>query len=646
MPADKRKMGPKMVDAVNETTTSHSPQVPVKLIGKVLTELFEFMASAPEDADILLGKVDLSDGFWRMIVKPQHRWNFCYVLPQDPGSPMRIVVPHALQMGWQESPAYFCTATETGRDVIHWLIQSDLPMPKHPMEQHILPERIAQPSNSTVARPWQVSVYVDNYIMAVLSTVGIRFVKRMARATLYGIHSIFPPPVITGHTGGKDPISLKKLEKGDAKLMTRKEILGFEGNGKARTWKLPAAKRDPICAELQKFERQPRIKRQRLEKLTGKLINATRIAPSARGLMTPFFKALHHQPGSLKIRKQQFDLYGAMRDMRAMLDDLERRPTHVRELVTFTSSAVGMDDASKAGMGGFWVSHLFPPTVWRVEFPADVQQLFADGILTINDFEMAAVLVQQIALEYLMKIRHLHSEIFSDNMSAVVWATKLIVHADSVAATRLVRAASMRARTTESKMPSVRHWPGECNPIADDASRSFSTFNSGPLSGQPSVSNQSFLDLFSHTYPPPPQSKSWQMLILDQAPLSLVISLLRGKPSSLQQWMWKPERERGLRGASMLRPTDLSTPFCSTTPPPVGCMSYWPLLPKSVQATWGRANKSNWEPSLVPSVSSVRPSNWPATATLGLFQGRNNSTLRSRACTAPTNRPTQQLNLK
>jgi hypothetical protein len=137
---------------------------------------------------------------------------------------MRIVVPHALQMGWQESPAYFCTATKTDRDVIHWLIQSDLPMPKHPMEQHILPERMAQPSNSTVARPWQVSVYVDDYIMAVLSTVGIRFVKPMARATLYGIHSIFPPPIITGHTGGKYPISLKKLENFDAKLMTPIQI--------------------------------------------------------------------------------------------------------------------------------------------------------------------------------------------------------------------------------------------------------------------------------------------------------------------------------------------------------------------------------------------------------------------------------------
>ena len=643
---DKRKMGPVMVDSVNQTTTSWSPQTPVKLIGTVLTELFEFMAQAPIGSDILLGKVDLSDGFWRMIVKPEHRWNFCYVLPQDDKFPMRIVVPHALQMGWQESPSYFCTATETGRDVIQWLVDTDIPLPQHPMEAHVVPDKMGQQHESTLAKPWQVSVYVDDYILAVLSTVGIRFVRRIARATLYGIHSIFPPPLITGHTGGKDPISIKKLERGDAKLMSRKEVLGFEGNGRARTWKLPATKRDSICAELRRLERQPRIQRHRLEKLTGKLINATRIAPSARGLLTPFFKALHHQPGAAKIRKKDFDLYGAMRDMRDLLQDLERRPTHVHELVTFSPSAVGMDDAAKGGMGGFWVSHLFPPTVWRVAFPPDVQQSFGEGVLTINDLEMAAILMQQIALEHLMKLRHLHSEVFSDNMSATVWATKLMVHADSVVAARLVRASAMRARTTESRMPSVRHWPGECNPLADDTTRSFQRYNSGPHKGKTSVSDQSFLNLFSYTYPPPPQSKSWQMLVLDPAPVSLVISLLRGKTSRLQQWMWAPGREHGSGGATTLRPTDIPTPFCSPNPPQHSCMSYWPLLPKSVQATWGRASKSRWEPSLVPSVSSARPSNWLATSTLELLQGRKSSTLRSPVCSRPTTTPILPLSPK
>jgi hypothetical protein len=49
--------------------------------------------------------------------------------------------------------------------------------------------------------------------------------RRVARATLHAIHAIFPPPVVSRHVGGKDPISRKKLEKGDARFDIEKEIL-------------------------------------------------------------------------------------------------------------------------------------------------------------------------------------------------------------------------------------------------------------------------------------------------------------------------------------------------------------------------------------------------------------------------------------
>ena len=44
-------------------------------------------------------------------------WNFSYVLPNHPGKPIEIVVPPALQMGWALSPSFFCTASETAKDV-------------------------------------------------------------------------------------------------------------------------------------------------------------------------------------------------------------------------------------------------------------------------------------------------------------------------------------------------------------------------------------------------------------------------------------------------------------------------------------------------------------------------------------------------
>jgi hypothetical protein len=40
-------MGPVLVESVNKMAWSLAPQTPVKLIGKVLTELFKFMAGVP-----------------------------------------------------------------------------------------------------------------------------------------------------------------------------------------------------------------------------------------------------------------------------------------------------------------------------------------------------------------------------------------------------------------------------------------------------------------------------------------------------------------------------------------------------------------------------------------------------------------------
>jgi hypothetical protein len=42
------------------------------------------------------------------------------------------------------------------------------------------------------------------------------------------------PTSVTGHTGGKDPISLKKLQCGDAQWNPNKEIQGFLVDGEVK----------------------------------------------------------------------------------------------------------------------------------------------------------------------------------------------------------------------------------------------------------------------------------------------------------------------------------------------------------------------------------------------------------------------------
>ena len=82
-------------------------------------------------------KLDIKDGYWRSVVADTDKWNFCYVLPKlTPKEPTQIVVPKCLQMGWAESPAYFCSASETARDVSETLLHLPIgSFPAHKLEE-------------------------------------------------------------------------------------------------------------------------------------------------------------------------------------------------------------------------------------------------------------------------------------------------------------------------------------------------------------------------------------------------------------------------------------------------------------------------------------------------------------------------------
>ncbi len=97
-----------------------------------------------------MAKWDIKDGFWRLDVEEGTEWNFVYVLPQSPGKPIYLVVPTSLQMGWVESPPFFCTASETARDVAQDYCETKIDtLPPHKFTNYVtgnqaydeLPER-------------------------------------------------------------------------------------------------------------------------------------------------------------------------------------------------------------------------------------------------------------------------------------------------------------------------------------------------------------------------------------------------------------------------------------------------------------------------------------------------------------------------
>ena len=206
------------LNSVNNGTQPMAPQKSMPQLGHVLRRIISTMKQHYNiKITFYFSKCDLKDGFCRMTVNSKDAWNFCYVLPplnkhHTNIDNTRIVVPHALQMGWAESPPFFCSATETARDIIQFYMSITKTLPTHPLEHHLYQTTHYTKSLSTSANKINTTeMYVDDFI-AITNNNTQDNIKHMSRAILHGIHSIFPSPQITNHNGG-DPVSEKKLKQ-------------------------------------------------------------------------------------------------------------------------------------------------------------------------------------------------------------------------------------------------------------------------------------------------------------------------------------------------------------------------------------------------------------------------------------------------
>ena len=126
-------------------------------------------------------------------------WNFAYVLPQEEGKPIKLVVPSALQMGWKESPGYFCSASETARDVAEEFAgftgrMHDLPMHKF---EKLIKMPFANNENNDANKvtsltervvPWTaIEVFVDDFIAM---TQDVPRIPHLTRSILQGIEQL------------------------------------------------------------------------------------------------------------------------------------------------------------------------------------------------------------------------------------------------------------------------------------------------------------------------------------------------------------------------------------------------------------------------------------------------------------------------
>ena len=248
---------------VNDNTKKQSHPMALDQLGQVLPRLFQLLAWAPgDDGPLMFQKLDIKDGYWRGVVEKGAEWNFCYVLPKlDPNEPTQLVVPDCLQMGWGESPGYFCMASETARDVGEQL--TFLPvgaLPTHELEDLTMEDYQTEmdkleisytpydnphgpdwlpPSNLVQPKAFGhlVEVFIDDFIQAA-QTTDETTLRHLSSSLLHGIHYIFPPPKWTGHTR-ENPIHPKKTRL-EGTWEFKKEILvpisGWSGSQNRTNW--------------------------------------------------------------------------------------------------------------------------------------------------------------------------------------------------------------------------------------------------------------------------------------------------------------------------------------------------------------------------------------------------------------------------
>jgi hypothetical protein len=156
-------------------------------------------------------------------------------------------VPKLLQMGWVESPPYFCAATETAWDVATDYIETPVNLLQpHKFHKYVVGdveyETLPKSHYGDNGFLCMVEVYVNDF-MSLANLVSCKQLQHVMAELMTGI---LPPDA----DNSNDLISEKKLRAQEGLYSTWKTLLGFDFDGMANTMWLEAAKQEKLLTVL------------------------------------------------------------------------------------------------------------------------------------------------------------------------------------------------------------------------------------------------------------------------------------------------------------------------------------------------------------------------------------------------------------
>ena len=165
---------------------------------------------------------------------------------------------------------------------------------------------------------------------------------------LYGFHSIFPPPDVSGHQG-EDPISQKKLAQGEGTWSFHKQILGWLVDGANFTIQLMPEKCKKIAKLIKDITKRKAVPLLAFQELAGKLQHASFAIPDGKSLFSPIHRAMQGLTNYITIMSE---LRQTLTDWRTLVQHLAKCPTPVQLLVSDYPNFLQYMDACKLGARG------------------------------------------------------------------------------------------------------------------------------------------------------------------------------------------------------------------------------------------------------------------------------------------------------
>lgn len=322
---------------------------------------------------------------------------------------------------------------------------------------------------------------------------------------------------------------------------------------------LEEEKRDAIITVIHGWIRHAKYKGgipfDEFESIIAKVRHAFTAIPAGNALLSPCNRMLCVRPNFVYLHRNEA-LLDALRDIRTFLRESISIPTLCRELVPGHPDYIGVKDASGHGVGGIAVGENMacPPTVFRMPWPQDIKDDLVSfsnpkGRITNSDLEFAGLLLLWLVMEHMCQLEKTpgcHVGLYSDNTPTVHWVRKLASRSSKVAM-QLLRCLAFRLKIVKASPLTPIHVAGVRNALTDIPSRSF-----GSEPKWHCKTNDQLLALFNSTFPLPHQA-SWQVYQPSKEQCMRVISVLRMRPTTADEWQRppKPGKLYGATGVNM-----------------------------------------------------------------------------------------------